>query len=116
MSIILAFRRQRQEDLCEFKASLVYTSKFQDSQSCTVKPCLQTKIAHTSVSVLVFVLFFSYLKTDLYMWILSITLQAFDRDENTLCSCLQPKYLLICVLPVDMDLLCWADTVAIAYY
>jgi len=49
MSIIPAVRMQRQEDLCEFKASLVYTSEFQGSQSCTVRPCLQTKTTHISV-------------------------------------------------------------------
>jgi hypothetical protein len=38
MSVVIpGLRRQRQVDLCEFKASLV---NFQDSQGNTGKPCL----------------------------------------------------------------------------
>jgi hypothetical protein len=37
---IPGLRRQRQADLCEFKARLVY-SEFQDSQNYTEKPCLE---------------------------------------------------------------------------
>jgi hypothetical protein len=35
--------RQRQGDFCEFEASLVYKSRFQDSQGYTEKPCLKKK-------------------------------------------------------------------------
>jgi hypothetical protein len=38
--LLPALRKQRQEDLCEFKGSLVY-SEFQDSQGYTEKPCLE---------------------------------------------------------------------------
>jgi hypothetical protein len=37
--LILALGRQRQVNLCEFEASLVYR-EFQDSQGYTEKPCL----------------------------------------------------------------------------
>ena len=38
--VVHTFRTQRQSDLSEFEASLVY-SEFQDSQDCyTEKPCL----------------------------------------------------------------------------
>ena len=41
MPLIPALGRQRQVDLREFEASLVYTSEFQDSHgSYTEKPCL----------------------------------------------------------------------------
>jgi hypothetical protein len=33
--LILIFRAQRQEDLCEFEASLLYTDKFKDSPGYT---------------------------------------------------------------------------------
>jgi hypothetical protein len=33
MLLILAFRRQRQVDLCEFKASPVYTANFRPDQA-----------------------------------------------------------------------------------
>ena len=35
MSLIPALRRQRQLDLCEFKASLAYRVEFQDNQGYT---------------------------------------------------------------------------------
>jgi hypothetical protein len=38
---ILICGRQRQEDICEFKTSLVYKSEFRDSQSHTEKHCLK---------------------------------------------------------------------------
>ena len=34
MSLITALRRQRQVDICEFKTSIVYKSKFQDRLQC----------------------------------------------------------------------------------
>lgn len=37
---ISVFRRQKQADLCEFKASLVH-SEFQDSRRCLVRHCLK---------------------------------------------------------------------------
>lgn len=37
---ILALRRKRQENLCEFKASLVYKERSRTRQSCTEKSCL----------------------------------------------------------------------------
>jgi hypothetical protein len=40
MALIPALGRQRQADLCEFQASLVY-SEFQDSQSYIEEPCLE---------------------------------------------------------------------------
>jgi hypothetical protein len=42
MPLIPALRRQGQEDLCEFEASLVY-SEIQDSQGYTERPCLKKK-------------------------------------------------------------------------
>jgi hypothetical protein len=42
MPAIPALGRQRQEDLCEFKASLVYSAILQDSWGCIKKPCLKT--------------------------------------------------------------------------
>jgi hypothetical protein len=36
-----ALQRQRQEHLCEFKASLGLQSEFQNSQGYTEKPCLK---------------------------------------------------------------------------
>jgi hypothetical protein len=36
------FRKQRQVDLCELKASLVYT-EFQESQGYIMRPCLKNK-------------------------------------------------------------------------
>ncbi|KAL6086154.1 hypothetical protein STEG23_037941 [Scotinomys teguina] len=39
--VISALGRQRQADLCEFEASLVYKSKFQDSQGYTEKLCFE---------------------------------------------------------------------------
>jgi hypothetical protein len=42
MPLITAFRRQRQENLCEFKASLVYIdNEFQNRQRYTMRPCLE---------------------------------------------------------------------------
>jgi hypothetical protein len=41
-SLIPALKRQRQVDLCEFKASSGIQSEFQDSQGYTEKPCLRT--------------------------------------------------------------------------
>ena len=38
--LVLALGRWKQADICELKASL--QSEFQDSQSCTEKPCLET--------------------------------------------------------------------------
>lgn len=42
--LILVLKRERQGDLCEFEASLVYIaslqSEFQESQGDTEKPCL----------------------------------------------------------------------------
>jgi hypothetical protein len=43
MPLIPALRRQRQVDFCEFKAILVYRSKFQDSQGYTEKTGLENK-------------------------------------------------------------------------
>ena len=40
MPLIPALRRQRQVDLCEFKASLVYKGEFQDKQGYNEKFCL----------------------------------------------------------------------------
>jgi hypothetical protein len=34
---------QRQEELCEVKASLVYISEFQASQSCIERPCIKKR-------------------------------------------------------------------------
>ena len=40
MTLVPALGRQRQVDLCEFEASLLYrASEFQDSQGYTEKPC-----------------------------------------------------------------------------
>jgi hypothetical protein len=36
-------QRQRQVDLCEFKASLVYTESSRAAKGYTEKPCLQKK-------------------------------------------------------------------------
>ena len=44
MLLIPALWRQRQVDLCEVKASLVYRVSFQDSQDYTEKPCLEKTI------------------------------------------------------------------------
>ena len=41
MPLIPAPGRQRQAELCEFEASLVYRGSSQDSQSYTEKPCLK---------------------------------------------------------------------------
>jgi hypothetical protein len=41
MPLIAALGRQRQADLCEFEASLVYKVKFLDSQDYTEKLCLE---------------------------------------------------------------------------
>jgi hypothetical protein len=38
MLLMPAFRRQRQADLCEFKASLIYRASFLGQTSCTKKP------------------------------------------------------------------------------
>ena len=42
MLLILALRRQRQEDLCESEASLLYIESLQDSQGYIKRPCLKT--------------------------------------------------------------------------
>jgi hypothetical protein len=41
MPLIPALERQRQVDLYEFKASLVYRAKFRDSQGYTERFCLE---------------------------------------------------------------------------
>ena len=43
MSLILALRRQRQEDLCEFKASLMYRASSKTAKAIfkTEKHCLE---------------------------------------------------------------------------
>jgi hypothetical protein len=38
---VVVLGRQRQMDLCEFEASLVYIIKFQDSHGYEEKPCLK---------------------------------------------------------------------------
>lgn len=48
--MIPAFRKERQEDICELEASLVCI-EFQDSQGYTVRPCLKTT---TKIYLLVF--------------------------------------------------------------
>jgi hypothetical protein len=40
LALILALRRQKQVDLCEFEASLIF--EFQGSQGYTEKSCLKT--------------------------------------------------------------------------
>jgi hypothetical protein len=49
MLLIPALRMQRQMDLCEFDASLVY-SEFQDSQGCTEKPYLENQKINKSIN------------------------------------------------------------------
>jgi len=39
--LILQLKGQKQADLCEFTANLVYVGTFLDSQSYTVRPCLK---------------------------------------------------------------------------
>jgi hypothetical protein len=41
MSLIPALRKQRQVDLCEFKASLVYRASFRTARATQKKPCLE---------------------------------------------------------------------------
>ena len=41
MPLIPVLRRQRQANLCEFEASLVYKSKFQDRLQSFEKPCFK---------------------------------------------------------------------------
>ena len=41
MPLIPALRRQRQADLCEFKASLVYRDSSRTVRAVTERPCLQ---------------------------------------------------------------------------
>lgn len=46
---VLSFRRQRQKNLCEFKALLLYRTKFQNSlQRYKEKPCLKTPKKQTN--------------------------------------------------------------------
>jgi hypothetical protein len=51
MPLIPALRRQRQADLCEFMAHLVYRAEFQDSQSYTEELCLKTHHTHKHTEV-----------------------------------------------------------------
>ena len=41
MPLVPTLGKQKQVDLCELEASLVYKSKFQDRQSYTENPCLK---------------------------------------------------------------------------
>ena len=41
MPLITALRRQRQEDLCEFEASLIYRVSSRTGSRATEEPCLE---------------------------------------------------------------------------
>lgn len=50
MPLIPVFRKKRLVDICEFEASLVYKSEFQDNQEYTEKLCLEKQNKQTTTT------------------------------------------------------------------
>lgn len=48
--LITAFQRQRQVDVYEFEASLVYVGSSRSSQGYIVRPCLKTKTGQAFIN------------------------------------------------------------------